>query len=83
MKTVSWIEATYNKNYSRGDRQVTLRDKVSRLINSSWIYSRHWKHETWVEQAKVDCASRIVEVSQELKQLELAKELLDSVGSRA
>lgn len=58
---------------------ITLKDWIANQINTSWIYSSHWQDETWVEQAKEDCLSRIDTVKKDLASLYEALSILEAI----
>ena len=60
---------TYRQFTGYSGEQITLKEWIAAEINSSWIYSAHWKDETWVQQAKNDCLSRIDTVKKDLDSL--------------
>ncbi|MEQ1636690.1 MAG: hypothetical protein ABL903_08350 [Methylococcales bacterium] len=60
---------TYRKFTGYNGEQVTLKEWIANQIDSSWLYSHHWKEITWVEQAKEDCQSRISQVKKDLDSL--------------
>lgn len=73
-------EAEYKKQYSHIDGSiVTARDKIAYAINDQWIYSLHWKKDTWIEQAKRDLKKRTEETKADLNLLKQASELLNSI----
>lgn len=77
------FEARYDKLYTSRvmgrDFKITTWEKIASIINSAWIYSRYWKNDTWVEQAKVDLAKRVSYVEEDLRELREAKRMLDSI----
>ena len=80
MKKLSKYTAENKKQYSHvnGDI-VTAKHKIAFAINTSWIYSMHWKDETWIEQAKKDIQDRLQSVAEEHNLLLQANELLNSI----
>jgi len=62
-------ELTYVKQYSLNGRLITGRELAANAINTNWIYSSHWKEETWIKDAKNDCISRIMDIEKELIKL--------------
>lgn len=68
----------FDANYSKQFDGLTAKEYLGNLINSSWIYSMHWKHD-WVEQAKEDLATELKYCSERAMQLKKAKEVLDSI----
>ena len=80
MNKLSKYTAENKKQYSHvnGDI-VTAKHKIAFAINTSWIYSMHWKDDTWVEQAKKDMEKRLQLITKELNLLIQANELLNSI----
>ena len=80
MNKLSKYTAENKKQYSHLDGDiVTAKYKIAFAINSSWIYSMHWKDDTWVEQAKKDMEKRLQLITKELNLLIQANELLNSI----
>lgn len=71
----------YTIGYGGKSRLITTKDFIANAINSPWLYSVHWKNETWVQQAKQDCSIRIRDVTDELNNLKTAFKLLESIES--
>ena len=74
-------EAEHEKKYIHPvtGRVITARSYIAASINDFWMYSMHWKDETWVEQAKQDVLVRIEQVTKDLKNLKKAQKLLDQI----
>jgi len=73
-------EAEYKKQYvSSSDGLITAKQKIATVINSTWLYSMHWKDDTWIEQAKSDVQKRIIEVTKDLALLNQAELLLNEI----
>ena len=80
MNKLSKYTAENKKQYSHLDGDiVTAKHKIAFAINTSWIYSMHWKDDTWVEQAKKDMEKRLQLIAKELNLLIQANELLNSI----
>jgi hypothetical protein len=69
----------YTIRYWGKTRLITTKDFIANAIDSPWLYSVHWKNETWVQQAKQDCSNRIRDVTAELNNLKTAFKLLESI----
>lgn len=73
-------EAEYKRQYSHVDGSlVTAKEKIAYAINDDWIYSMHWKDETWINQAKEDLQTRFNANAKEFNQLKQAEELLNDI----
>jgi len=75
------FEAEYHKKYIVCGNLVSARDKIAYHINCNWIYSAHWKDETWISQASQDCNTRIDEVKRQLNELFVARKMIDDIES--
>jgi len=74
------FEAETDRHYFHSNSQFkTTKERIAYYINSNWIYSAHWKDETWVEQAKEDCLTRIDQVQKELNELKLAMIIIENI----
>ena len=74
------FEAETKKQYSHVNGTITTaRNKIAYAINTDWIYSMHWKRDTWVEQAKRDLEKRLMANSKDYNLLKQAQELLESI----
>ena len=74
-------EAEVKKQYSHVDgKLVTAKEKIAYAINDEWIYSMHWKNDTWITQASRDLQKRISFNVREYNLLKQAEELLNSIG---
>lgn len=73
-------EAEHKKQYSHKDGTlITAKHKIASAVNDSWIYSYHWKNDTWLEQAQEDLTQRIANVTTDLNRLNQAQSLLNSI----
>ncbi len=72
-------EAETSKVYFSAGCLITAKAKIASAIDDSWIYSMHWKDDTWVDQARDACINRIDSLRWELSQLESAMELIKSI----
>ena len=72
-------EAETKKQYSANAVLVTAKNKIAHYIDSRWIYSMHWKKESWVEQARIDLKKRQAEIAEVHNKLLLAQQMLDSI----
>lgn len=70
---------TYRKFTGYNGRKITLKEWIALQINSTWIYSEHWKQETWVKQAKADCLHRINLVKKDLDSLHKALSEIEKI----
>ncbi len=75
------FEATYNNKYVvRGrDNLVSAKDKIASCINSTWVYSMHWKIDSWHIQAKEDLNTEIIAAKERIRELEQAKSILNKI----
>lgn len=74
------FEAEYNKVFAgAGDYLITAKEWIAYQINNNWIYSTYWDNKNWVSQAKKDCLHRIGNVKADLRSLEKALAMLDSI----
>ncbi len=73
-------DAATKKQYIGWDNElITAKEKLAQCINDRWIYSMHWKEDTWVEQARKDLIKRQQECIEEQKMLSAAYEILQSI----
>jgi hypothetical protein len=72
---------TYKQFAGYNGEQITLKEWIAAQVNDSWIYSAHWKDESWVKQAKNDCLSRIDTVKKDLYSLYRALEKIEKIDA--
>lgn len=79
-------EAKYKKQYQGfnafGKADVTAVSKLAQLINSQWYYSWHWPEDvdkSWKDQVTEDLNKEFESASQRIKDLELAKKILEQI----
>ena len=60
----------------------TMRRKLANLINDDWLYSMHWKEDTWRYQAKEDIKRAMVYANKRVVELKKADKLLINNGER-
>lgn len=70
---------TYRQYTGYNGKKITLKEWIANQVNSSWLYSIHWKDSSWVEQAKEDCLSRIDYVKKDLDSLYKALSELNAI----
>lgn len=72
-------EAETKKQYLVNGKLRTAKQFIEYNINTTWLYSIHWKNESWIKSAKVDCLDRIASVKKDLNCLEASFKLLESI----
>ena len=72
-------EAEIKKQYVHGNNLVTAKQKIAFTLNDTWIYSIHWKNDTWIDQAKVNLQDRLRENAKDLEGLQMAETLLNTI----
>jgi hypothetical protein len=73
------FEAENKKEYLIQNDLVTAKEKIAYCVNSDWFYSMYWKDDTWVEQAKADCITRLDYVEKEFADLQIAMRILNEI----
>ena len=72
-------EAETKKQYLANTGLITAKNKIAHCIDGRWIYSMHWKKESWVEQARIDLKKRQEELYKVHNELLLAQQMLDNI----
>ena len=86
MEKISSYDCRYKKQFNArghfgGSDLLTARQKLSRLIDSSWFYSHHWpyEHNSFLDRAQDDLNTEITHARNRLKNLEEAQRILSAI----